>query len=205
MIDKITPRTRLTALMQAPISLLALLFVVALLAGCASLGTKASAEIERLKDRYGDLWHDAGDDTPGGTESPDATLSDAIDPTTIRYLHGNVSAWPITSALSVSLGSTVSLSYDKATQWPAIDGLNANPWIIVKVDGQWTAATFEWFRKGQTSKPSKTVAGDHIKRSPLHDFRPVSGETYGWMVTTLARDAKRTLNERTNIVFARWP
>lgn len=138
--------------------------------------------------------------------SPTVAAADAIDPNSIRYLHANVAGWPITSSLSVSIGGgSVNLKYNKANVWPARGGLNANPWIIVNVNGQWTAATFEWLRTGQTSKPTKVVAGDHIKKAPLNNFRPQSGETYGWMVTSLARDQTRTVNERTNIVLARWP
>ena len=55
-------------------------------------------------------------------------------------------------------------------------------------DGVWYAATWEWLRPGQTSKPTSVVNGAHIKKSPLQDFRPVSGETYGFMVSGLARD-----------------
>lgn len=153
---------------------------------------------------------DAEQPAQADASSPDTTATvsagDAIDPGSIRYLHANVSGWPVTSSLRVSIsGSTVSMPYDKANVWPAVGGLNANPWVIVNLNGQWTAGTFEWFRKGQTSKPTRVVEGGHIKKSPLNNFRPVSGETYGWMVTSLARDSKRTVNQRTNIVMARWP
>lgn len=190
----------------------ALSAVAAVLSGC-----------ESSDDASGAYWNQQGStsNTSDPTDNPSSTnttstssstttsgtavAADAIDPSTIHYLSANVSSWPVTSSLKVSLGSTVTLAYDKANVWPAVDGVNANPWIIVNVNGKWTAATFEWFRKGQTSKPSSVVAGDHIKKSPLNNFRPVSGETYGWMVTSLARDAKRTVNERTNIVLATWP
>ncbi len=139
------------------------------------------------------------------SSSPTVGAADAINAGSIHYLHANVSGWPITSSLSVSIGSTVNLKYNKANVWPARNGVNANPWIIVNLDGRWTAATFEWLRPGQTSKPASVVEGGHIKRAPLNNFRPRSGETYGWMVSSLARDGTRTVNERTNIVLARWP
>lgn len=132
---------------------------------------------------------------------------DQIDLSKVRWLHADVSGWPVTSKLEVSLsGGTVRLSHDKASVWPVSGDVAANPWVFVKIDGQWTAATFEWMRKGQTTKPHKTVAGDHIKRAPLSgNWKPTSGEEYGWMVSSLARDNRRTVNERTNVVLARWP
>jgi len=147
----------------------------------------------------------SGSSSSGGTTSSTVSAGDAIPAGSINYLHANVSGWPITSSLSVSIGGTVNLNYNKANVWPARNGVNANPWIIVNLDGRWTAATFEWLRPGQTSKPASVVEGSHIKKAPLNNFRPRSGETYGWMVTSLARDGTRTVNERTNIVLARWP
>lgn len=144
--------------------------------------------------------------TSDATASTTGVAGDAIPANSIRYLHADVSGWPVTSSLSVSIGGgSVNMPYDKANVWPARGGVNANPWIIVNVDGQWTAATFEWLRTGQTSKPTKVVAGDHIKKPPLNNFRPQSGVSYGWMVSSLARDGTRTVNERTNIVMATWP
>ncbi len=166
---------------------------------------------EKSDESTGAYWNQQNSGSPADPDQAAPTTggsggSDAISPGSIRYLHADVSSWPVTSSLSVSIGGgTVSMPYDKANVWPAVGGLNANPWIIVNVDGQWTAGTFEWFRKGQTSKPMKVVEGGHIKVAPLNNFRPVSGETYGWMVSSLARDGKRTVNERTNIVMARWP
>jgi hypothetical protein len=135
----------------------------------------------------------------------------ASDLSNARFLHENVSQWPITSTLrtvSVS-GDSVLLDYDKAGEWPpgrvGQDDLAANPWIFVKQDGQWYAATWEWMRPGQTVKGRASVNGDHIKREPLGNFVPRSGEVYGFMVSGLARGAERNVKERTNVVFIQWP
>lgn len=129
----------------------------------------------------------------------------------VVFLHANVAGWPVTSSLngvSVS-GGNINLPYDKANVWPGVNhsgaNVNANPWVIVFVDGVWYAATFEWFRVGQTSKPVSTVSGSHIKKAPLSNFVPVSGETYGFMVSGLARDSTRNVEERTNVRMYRWP
>ena len=124
----------------------------------------------------------------------------------VHWLYHDVSTWAETATLAVSIdGGTIQLDYSKAKAWPAVGGLNANPWIFVFRNGVWYAATFEWFRHGQTSKPVHVVAGDHIKRAPLGDFAPRSGEVYGFMVSGLARDDKRNVQERTPVVMNRWP
>jgi hypothetical protein len=125
----------------------------------------------------------------------------------VTWLHTNVSGWAVTSPLSVSFGNgLIHLDYDKADVWPGnSEGLNGNPWVFVWQDNQWYAATWEWLRVGQTAKQMSSVAGDHIKKAPLQDFRPVSGTLYGFMVSGLARDAQRNVLERTPVVMVRWP
>lgn len=127
----------------------------------------------------------------------------------ITWLHTNVSDWPVTSSLNASVGGgTISMPYDKARVWPSVGGLNANPWVIVKYDGKWYAATFEWFRYGQTSKPVGVLngaLGDHIKVAPLNRWRPRSGERIGLMVSGLARAQSRNVKERTNVSMVTWP
>lgn len=124
----------------------------------------------------------------------------------IVFLGTDVSGWPETSRLNASIeGDMIRLDYDKANTWPAKNGVNANAWIIVNQGGQLYAATFEWLKRGQTTKPLAVINGNHIKKSPLNDFRPRSGETYGFFVSGLARDSTRNVEERTNIDFIRWP
>ena len=130
----------------------------------------------------------------------------------VTWLHTDVSGWKQTGTLkSVSTTSnTIKLDYNKAKVWPAKKYnkdsplVNANPWIFVKQDGIWYAATFEWLRPGHTTKDKKTVAGNHIKRDPLKNFKPKKGETYGFMVSGLARDKTRNTEERTNVVMFKW-
>ena len=126
----------------------------------------------------------------------------------IKWLHTDVSSWPVTASLSASVGGTINMPYSKARVWPAVDGVNANPWVIVNMNGQWYAATFEWFRFGQTSKPKGVLdgsMGDHIKVSPLNRWRPRSGERFGLMVSGLARTKMRNVKERSNVVMVTWP
>ena len=127
----------------------------------------------------------------------------------IKWLHTDVSSWPVTASLNASVGSSINMPYSKSKSWPAVDGVNANPWVIVKwTDGKWYAATFEWLRHGQTSKPKGVLdgsKGDHIKKSPLSGWRPKSGERFGLMVSGLARTQLRNVRERSNVDMVTWP
>ena len=148
----------------------------------------------------------------GGEPVPQATSGSVPgDLGGVVFLHTNVAGWPATASLSgvSASGGTINLPYNKANVWPGVSTsgavVNANPWIIVFRDGVWYAATFEWLRVGQTSKPVGTVNGNHIKKPPLNNFVPISGETYGFMVSGLARDSTRNVQERTNVRMYRWP
>ena len=139
---------------------------------------------------------------------PDPSIQVPANFANVEWLHTDVSSWAQTAKLTVTLtSSSIVLNYDKANVWPAIDGVNANPWIFVpKGDGKsWYAATFEWMRPGQTSKSINSVKGDHIKKAPLQDFVPVPGTWYGFMVSGLCRDSKRNVYERSNVYMLQWP
>ena len=116
-------------------------------------GACTSAVVEQEQSAQTNPVDDVESDIPAGT----------------KFLHADVSAWPVTAKLVSSVsGGNVSLAYDKADTWFEVDGCNANPWVFVNLDGQWYAATFEWLRGGQTSKDMGGKSwGDHIKVSPL--------------------------------------
>ena len=122
-------------------------------------------------------------------------------------MHTDVSKWPVTTTVNVSFsGDKIQFPYDKAKTWRAVDGVNANPWVIAKVNGQWYAATFEWLRFGQTVKPMYTVRGDHTKSPPLSgNWAPKKGERVGIFVSGLARTKTRNHQERSNVVMVTWP
>jgi len=129
----------------------------------------------------------------------------------VTWLHKNVSGWSQTANMaSVTFnGGQICLNYDKANVWPGVQhvghNVNANPWVFIWQDNKWYAATWEWMKVGQTCKNKSAVAGDHIKKNPLWDFQPVSGTTYYFMVSGLARDAVTNVSERSNVVEVVWP
>ena len=106
------------------------------------------------------------------------------------------------------------MDYDKANEWPVttIQGSSGavevvgNPWVFIKHEGQWYAATWEWLRPGQTCKDKNSVAGDHIKQSPFveMDWTPTPGQTYWLMVSAPARMGQMSVAERSNLLPLVW-
>lgn len=127
------------------------------------------------------------------------------------WLHSDISSWPQTHTLSsVSVSdSQICLPNGGVHEWPVVsyDGVDVvgNPWIILKYEGTWYAATWEWLRPGQECKSRSAVNGDHIKQEPLRNWSPQSGERYWFMVSGLARSSHRNAEQRTNLVEVVWP
>lgn len=132
----------------------------------------------------------------------------------VKWLHADVRDWAQTAKMTASVSNgNVNFPYDKANAWPvATSGTgkdtNANVWAIVLIGGQWVAGTWEWLRKGQTSKPVGCLdgsKGDHFKVSPLSKWNPKPGERFYVMASGHARTAARTVKERSNPVKVSWP
>ena len=150
--------------------------------------------------------------------------ADEIDVSDVTWLHTNVGGWSATSRITdvrirdVPAGG-ICIFHTKAGVWPGTrtqggPNLAGNPWVFGNVRGRWYAATYEWLRPGQTCKltvsgshgrPSREL-GPHIKRPPLDNWVPRSGEMVGFMVSTPARSGPEgPIRERSNIVLVRWP
>ncbi len=209
---------------------MALAAAALMMAGCETAtmdnqGTVTLAELQGITPAPAETnaTTDAGTTTDENPDStPDTTTTDTTTGTTtnsmwpseitgpITWLHTDVSRWAVTASLDASIGGgSINMPYSKSKVWPAVDGCNANPWVIVKwTDGKWYAATFEYLRVGQTSKPVGVLdgsKGDHIKRAPLSSWRPHSGERFGIMVSGLARSSARNVQERSNVDMVTWP
>ncbi len=133
---------------------------------------------------------------------------DEIDVNEVEWLHADVSGWDVTSRITdVNIKDPgVCIEHTKSGKWRVLDGVEGNPWVFARIDGRWYAATYEWLRPGQTCKGvSADDIGPHTKKEPLDSWKPRAGELVGFMVSTLARDSRRTSNERSNIVLKRWP
>ena len=184
--------------------------LVVLAAAWLAAGCEWSSSIPEDETATGDT--PAADTTTGAGTTAGGASTNGLYPAEItgavRWLHTDVSSWPVTAGMSASVGSSINFPYSKAEAWPEVDGVNANCWVFANVNGTWYAATFEWLRRGQTSKPKGVLdgsMGDHIKVSPLSSWRPASGERIGLMVSGLARTQLRNVKERSNVVMVTWP
>lgn len=143
-------------------------------------------------------------------------VTDAIDAASITWVGLNVSAWPITAAIT-SVGITASqvcLDYTGKNTWPAVDpdgsGIPSpgNPWVFAEIAGTWYGSTYEWLRVGQVCK-NVTAAEFQLLvtgTSPLDSWTPSLGETVGFMVSSLARNGPQSpIPQRTQIVTTVWP
>lgn len=146
---------------------------------------------------------------PESAELPAGFPSEIDGP--VKWCHPSVADWPVTSTLTASVGGgKIRVKYDKANVWPVKDGVVGNPWAIVKINGQWYAATWEYLKPGQIEKPMCVLAkcdgkGDHFKVSPLSSWTPKSGERFGLMVSGLNRGNLKNVRERTTVQMVTWP
>ena len=158
-----------------------------------------------VRERF-DEWRNPPEDPPAVSEFPEGLV----------WLGADISNWPATATISeVSVrGGTIHFPYSHAHTWPAHpthiarDGapMNGNVWIIAEIGGTWYATTWEWLKVGQQSKPVSSIYGEgHLQYREFAGWRPVSGETYYWMVSGFARDRHRTVEERSNAVRMVWP
>ena len=135
----------------------------------------------------------------------------------VNWLHTNVASWPVTHTLTVNLGGgTICMEWGGTSTWPTAtirhtDGtrdikVNANPWVFVWRNGAWYGGTWEWMTPNGNCKPMRVVEGGHIKRSPLTNWTPASGETLYFMVSSLARAGNmNNYPARTSVVRVVWP
>jgi hypothetical protein len=129
-----------------------------------------------------------------------------------------VAGWAVTAGFSPVVtggGTGMNLNYDKAGVWPvgfplgcctSNDELVANAWIFIFRNGSWVASTWDWMRPGQTSKDTSNLfAPENALRGGLSDFSPQSGESYGFMMSCLARNSTRNCTERSDVIMVTWP
>ena len=171
---------------------------------------------------------DTSTTTTTSTDNPGATQVSNTAPITpggqqefalskVNWLHTNVASWPVTHNLTVNLGGgTICMEWGGTATWPTAtirhtDGtrdikVNANPWVFVWRNGAWYGGTWEWMTPNGNCKPMRVVEGGHIKRPPLTNWTPASGETLYFMVSSLARAGNmNNYQARTNVVRVVWP
>ena len=135
----------------------------------------------------------------------------------VTWLHTDVSSWPVTSTLSISIkNGTMCLNFSGTSTWPTAKILhtngtryiqvNANPWVFVNQAGKWYGGTWEWMTPNGNCKPISKIEGGHIKQAPLTNWEPRSGDKLYFMVSSIARGANlNNYKARTNVVEVTWP
>jgi hypothetical protein len=155
----------------------------------------------------------AGGSSGGGSSSGGGGGgSDDLDLGAVTWLHTNISGWRVTSTVTnvTVSGSSICIRHTKAGAWPIVTvggtPLEGNPWVIANIGGKWYAGTYEWLRPGQVCKGiTAGNIGPHIKRSPMTSWRPRSGETVYFGVSTGARFGGGHGDQRSNFVKVTWP
>lgn len=144
---------------------------------------------------------DTGEDEDRGDPEPHESDRVPEDFDGVVWMHHNVSDWPETATLDASVSSgRVILDYDKADEWPGVQNVNASCWVFFIWDEVWHASTFDYLRPGQTTKGD----GFYIPIDGTR-YQPSSGEWVGFMVSGLARDHRRNVEERSNVDMVLWP
>ncbi len=79
---------------------------------------------------------------------------------------------------------------------------NANAWIIQEqADGSYKASTWEYVRKGQTTKLTENIEEGGVISNP-----PRSGDRVGIMIAGITRNPRmRNIQARSNIAWITWP
>jgi hypothetical protein len=149
---------------------------------------------------------------------------DEIDPREITVLSpcttADVLSWPITSEVTRAYQEDrrVGVEHTQSGVWPLADvfqdgngaNIEGNIGIVVRVDGRWYGAGFDWLGEGRTEK---TIAAaefgrDQIRVAPLDASwpGPQPGDVVGLFATTPSSDriGVRTVNERSNIKVVTW-
>jgi hypothetical protein len=135
---------------------------------------------------------------------------------------GDVFSWPTTITLhEIRLHQPspipnrwrIAFPCAKPTPWQAFELAPGNEtvgnwWLIQRVGEQFFATTMDYFRADSFFNDwAPDIFWEHL--SPLEPrvapMTYVPGDTYGLMVTTVARNASRTTDERSNILLFTMP
>ena len=142
----------------------------------------------------------------------------------------NVSGWEESSEITsveVKSNGQICIDHTEFGQWPSgtpfpdsDDEFEGNAWVIVKLNGQYYASTYEWLRannpsqrcklgeEGNISETYHELGRDQIRIAPLDaSWIPQGGDVIGFMVSGLARHQHTIPNvrKRTNIQWYRLP
>jgi hypothetical protein len=154
---------------------------------------------------------------PGPTPPPGGgpAANDALDPRSISVVKGaDITTWSVTSTLTrVTVGNgQLCTEHTMAGRWPQLPffsdpaTVEGNQWVFANIGGRWYGGAGEWLRPGQTCKAiDDNFARDSFAGTIMAGWRPHSGESVGFAVSTPARAGQWGSAERSNIVVIPWP
>jgi len=160
---------------------------------------------------------------PTAPTPPPSNTGDAIPISSIKFYDSSPAKFKVTATLShVSVnapgGSSgpVTVCWDWThPPWNTYGSKSAtgNMWIIVKINGQWSAGTWEWMAPkmdNHACRVTEALTGQPPfiqSNGPTAQWYPKSGEQIGHMITTITRGGipSNSQNERTPIVVTTWP
>ena len=132
---------------------------------------------------------------PGTPPAPGGIQEDLALASIAKVLQGSADwlAWPVTVDLSARIsGGKVLL--EPAPAWPQVDDVCGSCWIIVKRDGRWVAACFDYIRAGQTFRKLPWAPGPD--EDPVDWITLDPAEEAYFLLTGLCRDKRRNVHER---------
>ncbi len=134
----------------------------------------------------------------------------------------NIADWQetarITDAFFDPIGEQLCILHTRLGAWPpavfADDGTTTegNQWVFANIKGKWYGGAADYYRPGQACKGlnAESIGRDAFYQtpgSPAYSWQPEPGEIFAVMVSTPARawPSYATYDERSDIVFIRWP
>ena len=162
------------------------------------------------------------DNRPDGPDGPDGP-----NPENVVYPGANIGDWERTSQiLSIDIrinNGQVSIAHTKADQWNPTesvgsssveDPVEGNAWIFVPLaDGKTYAAPYDWIGKADPDHMLDVETLDNFyKQLPvragvpeLRNWVPLPGDKIGFMVSGLAKNGLKNVEERSNMLVVTLP
>ncbi|HEY4505835.1 MAG TPA: hypothetical protein VJG67_04050 [Candidatus Paceibacterota bacterium] len=129
----------------------------------------------------------------------------------------DIGSWSTSNSVtlnSVTFPGNSTICLNHTMPWPsawtqptslASDGsVPASAWVFIWRGGKWHAATFEYYYRDGSEAECRDDGSVWSNAGFSPDFAPRTGETYGFMISGLARAGHRNVSERTNIIMQQW-